>query len=329
MRCAKRLACAVTNAARALANSGARRRASFALSSRSFAVSTMVSGGHAAMVSSGAPSTGIGRRLSWSCASGGSRIRITLEYQALRPPYHAIDNRAFEQLPAGADHHPAEPGEPASVVQGAHEALDVGTVDDLEITVQSTRTGQPLAGVRPISPALVEQRMTCSVNSKIGSTDTKLGQKPPNCCILSATSGGMPLVSKSVNAYAGLSLRKWMLSAVRAIVLGWPLSLLLVTMCTLSGRSALKAPSASASSGQIFSIIAASSPTSSMRWRCADPRVITQALPSLQTLPLASSHMRLVSGPPLFLNTVISNSAFVHRSTLLLANRGGRARAGG
>jgi hypothetical protein len=43
--------------------------------------------------------------------------RRALEHQPLRRPDHPVDNRAFEQLAARADHVPAEAGNPAPIVQ--------------------------------------------------------------------------------------------------------------------------------------------------------------------------------------------------------------------
>jgi hypothetical protein len=42
--------------------------------------------------------------------------RRTFEDQALWRTDDAIDDTAFEQLPRGTDHHPAEPREPAAVM---------------------------------------------------------------------------------------------------------------------------------------------------------------------------------------------------------------------
>ena len=80
------LACASTNAARALAISGASRSRSLALSSSSRDRSTIVSGGHTATVSSATPSTAIGRRLALSCCSGGTRTGPPSNTRRSGPP---------------------------------------------------------------------------------------------------------------------------------------------------------------------------------------------------------------------------------------------------
>ena len=54
--------------------------------------------------------------------------RPALEHQAFRPADHPVDDRAFQQGTAGADHHPSEPGQPAAVVQRPQEPLAVGAV---------------------------------------------------------------------------------------------------------------------------------------------------------------------------------------------------------
>ena len=117
VRSTRRLACAAMNAARAFAISGASRCRSLALRSSSRARSTIDSGGQAATVSSTSPSTAIGRRLSLSCCSGGARIGPPSNTSRSGPAHHAVDDRALEQCAAGADHHPAEPGQPAAFVQ--------------------------------------------------------------------------------------------------------------------------------------------------------------------------------------------------------------------
>ena len=148
--------------------------------SSSLAVSTIDSGGHAATVSSTSPSTATGRRLSLSCLQRRHQDRPALEHQPFRSTHHAVDDRAFEQRAAGADHHPAQTSEPTTLVQRLQEALDIGAV----LHRRRRRASRLIrAAFSPVSernnPALVERRVTRAASPKAGSTDTSAGQKPP------------------------------------------------------------------------------------------------------------------------------------------------------
>ena len=93
---------------------------------------------------------------------------------------------------------------------------------------------------------------------------------------------------------------------VRAMVFACSLSFFLVTIPTLSGSPSRRAPSAIACDGRRLPISAASSSMPSIFTRSAVPRVITQAEPSLTSEPSGDSEMRLVSGPPIFVNLTSS-----------------------
>ena len=97
------------NAACAFAFSGASRSRSLALSSSSRDCSTIVSGGHAANVSSTTPAMLIGRRLALSCCSGGFRTGPPSNTRRRRLTDHAVDKRTVEQGAAAADHNQPKP----------------------------------------------------------------------------------------------------------------------------------------------------------------------------------------------------------------------------
>jgi hypothetical protein len=58
--------------------------------------------------------------------------RAALEDEPLRSPDHTVNDRAFEQLPTGPDHHPAKPSQPAPQMEGFQKPLNVCTVPDRE-----------------------------------------------------------------------------------------------------------------------------------------------------------------------------------------------------
>ena len=148
-RCARRASWPArsTNAARAFAISGASRSRSLALSSSSRARSTIDSGGHAATVSSTATVDGDRAAALLVLLQRRHQDRPALEHQPLGPAHHAVDDRAFEQCAAGADHHPAEPGQPAALVQRPQEPLAVATVLRRDVDVHPVRPRQRFAGI--------------------------------------------------------------------------------------------------------------------------------------------------------------------------------------
>ena len=86
--------------------------------------------------------------------------RGTLENEPLGRVDHPIDDAAFQQLAASANHHPTKPGEPAPVVKGAQETLDVRAVLHQDVDVQSVRA--------------------CQLFARIGTADPGTGRSPQN-----------------------------------------------------------------------------------------------------------------------------------------------------
>ena len=73
--------------------------------------------------------------------------RPALEHQAFRPADHPVDDGAFQQGAAGADHHPAKPGQPAAVVQRPQETLASAPSFDRDIDVDPVRSRQRCPGI--------------------------------------------------------------------------------------------------------------------------------------------------------------------------------------
>ena len=73
--------------------------------------------------------------------------RAALEH---RPPgltNHPIDDRALKQVAAGADHQPAQPGQPAALVQRLQEPLGVGALLADEVDVNAIRARDRSPGI--------------------------------------------------------------------------------------------------------------------------------------------------------------------------------------
>jgi len=78
--------------------------------------------------------------------------RRTFEHQPLGRADRSIDDAAFEQLPGAADHQPAQPREPAALMQIAQEPRDVGAVADDDVDVRAAALGEPSPGVAVKQP---------------------------------------------------------------------------------------------------------------------------------------------------------------------------------
>ena len=113
----------------AFAISGASRSRSLALSSSSRDCSTIVSGGHAATVSSTTPSTADRAAACLVLLQRRLQYRPALEHQAFRPD-RPSGRRAngSSRAPLRLTINQPKPGQPAAVVQRAKKSLDIGTV---------------------------------------------------------------------------------------------------------------------------------------------------------------------------------------------------------
>ncbi len=85
-------------------------------------------------------------------AQGRNQNGRTFKHKSLRRPDHAVDDRAVQKLPARTDHHPAEPGEPATLVQHLEEAFYILGVRHRNIDVHAVRAGKLFAGVLAVKP---------------------------------------------------------------------------------------------------------------------------------------------------------------------------------
>ena len=212
--------------------------------------------------------------------------RPALEHQAFRPAHHPVDDRAFQQGAAGADHHPAKPGQPAAVVQRPQETLGVGAVLDRDKDVNPVRARyrcpgigarQSGAGRAPRHPRHVAQGRQHRQQRRPEATALpQLGRDAGRHRLaVIVQQRKRRAVIDDVGAGAGDDVRPR-----RAID-----QLFLVATPTLSGRSARKAPSASACDGVRPSINAPSATTPATLTRSAVPCAITQAEPSFTSVP--------------------------------------------
>ena len=128
-----------------------------------------------------------------SCSSGGSRTGPPSNTRRSGPTDHAVDDRALEQLPGSADHHPSKAGEPAALVQRPQETLDVGAVLHHHVDMEPVRPRQLLAGIGARQPGAGRAARHPRHATKAGSTDSSASQKPPRRFSSAATSGGHAL----------------------------------------------------------------------------------------------------------------------------------------
>ena len=73
--------------------------------------------------------------------------RCTLENQPLTGVHHAVNDGAFQKLATRPHHHPAQAVQPAPIMEGAKEPLDIGAVLDQDEGVQAVRPFQRLPRV--------------------------------------------------------------------------------------------------------------------------------------------------------------------------------------
>jgi hypothetical protein len=96
------------------------------------------------------------------CVLGKWRqYRAAFEYKALGLSHHAIDNTALKQLPAGADHEPAESRQPAPLVQSGQEPYAVACVRNADVVVEAIGAGHLRARIRSVQP----RASACSLDS--------------------------------------------------------------------------------------------------------------------------------------------------------------------
>ena len=80
---------------------------------------------------------------------GLDQDRRALEHQPLRREHHAVNDGAFKELAAGTDHHPAQPSQPAPVVQRLQEALGIAAVLDQDEDMLPVGAGDGFSRVGP------------------------------------------------------------------------------------------------------------------------------------------------------------------------------------